>query len=44
MQDGRPDGGYRYFDNCQNLPNADQLDTDNDGLGKCTIPLLCTAI
>lgn len=35
VQDGRPDGGYRYFDNCRNLPNADQLDTDNDGMGKC---------
>ena len=37
VQDGRPDGGVRSFDNCRLLANADQLDTDADGSGMSQI-------
>ena len=35
QEDTRGRKGYS-FDNCPNLPNADQLDTDNDGFGEYT--------
>lgn len=36
QEDVRGRKGYS-FDNCPNLPNADQLDTDSDGLGMSSI-------
>lgn len=36
QEDIRGRKGYS-FDNCPNLPNADQLDTDSDGLGMSSI-------
>ena len=44
--DGDSDGDFDWADNCLSIPNADQLDTNNDGQGDACecIGVVCSAL